>query len=250
MQRQFRELVRTVAQWGGLAVEAWAWPVEATAADVAIMEAALPYTMVSRARLWSAVSAVKYVVASGVRGAVVEAGVWKGGCSFAMGSTLHLMGADSRGLWLYDTFDGMTAPSESDVETSSRKQAAKILGRSRANSTYWARATRAEVELLVAESGLTPEHVHIVQGDVLATLPALAPATIAVLRLDTDWFESTKWELETLFDRVSAGGVIIFDDYGYWDGARKAVDEFFAAREISPFLQVTDRTGRLFIKPW
>lgn len=212
------------------------------------MESALPNTMVSRARLWSAVSAVKYVVASGVPGAVVEAGVWKGGCSFAMGSTLHRMGEDGRGLWLYDTFDGMTAPSERDVETSSREQAAVILDRSDAESSYWARAHRGQVERLVAESGMTPEHVHVVQGDILETLPAQAPERIAVLRLDTDWYESTKWELETLFDRVSSGGVIIFDDYGHWDGARTAVDEFFATQALTPLLQVIDSTGRQMVK--
>lgn len=248
MRRLLDVGVRAMVERAGFSVERLRWPDEATHEDVAVMESALPFTMVSRARLWSAVSAVKYVVTAGVPGAVVEAGVWKGGCSFAMASTLHQMAADSRGLWLYDTFDGMTAPTDRDIETASRGRAATILDRSASGSTYWARAHLEQVERLVAGSGMAPEHVHVVQGDVLQTLPEHAPARIAVLRLDTDWYESTKWELENLFDRVSPGGVIIFDDYGHWEGSRAAVDEFFARRALTPLLQVVDYSGRQMIK--
>ena len=85
----------------------------------------------------------------------------------------------------------------------------------------------------------------IFKGDVLSTLavPDNLPLKIAVLRLDTDWYESTRMELETLYPRLSVDGVIMIDDYGHWTGARRAVDEYFA-RGQRPLLQYTDATGR------
>ena len=72
------------------------------------------------------------------------------------------------------------------------------------------------------------------------------PERIALLRIDTDWYESTRHELVHLYPRLSPGGVLIIDDYGHWQGARKAVDEYFQA---GLFLNHIDYTGRLAIKP-
>ena len=77
-------------------------------------------------------------------------------------------------------------------------------------------------------TGYPPERIHFVRGPVEETLPAGAPDEIALLRLDTDWYESTRHELEHLYPRLAAGGVLLVDDYGHWEGARKAVDEYFA----------------------
>ena len=70
-----------------------------------------------------------------------------------------------------------------------------------------------------------------------------------MLRLDTDWYESTRHELETLFDKLVPGGIFIIDDYGHWSGSKKAVDEFFEKRKLVIFLNRIDYTGRLAIKP-
>ena len=83
-------------------------------------------------------------------------------------------------------------------------------------------------ELLIG-TGYPEEQLHFVRGPVEQTIPDEAPEHLALLRLDTDWYESTRHELEHLFPRLVPGGVLILDDYGHWDGARKAVDEFFAA---------------------
>jgi O-methyltransferase len=80
------------------------------------------------------------------------------------------------------------------------------------------------------------------------TIPASVPEQIALLRLDTDWYESTKCELEILFPRLVKGGVIIIDDYGCWQGARKAVDEYFNKNNIAILLNRMDDTGRIGIK--
>jgi len=91
--------------------------------------------------------------------------------------------------------------------------------------------------------------VHLVKGKVEETLPHAAPSRISILRLDTDWYESTLHELVTLYPRLSPGGVLIVDDYGFWAGARKAVDEFFAANNIAAFLHRIDESGIILVKP-
>jgi hypothetical protein len=85
-------------------------------------------------------------------------------------------------------------------------------------------------------------------GKVEDTIPADIPEKIALLRLDTDWYESTKHELIHLFPRLQKGGVLIIDDYGFWKGARKAVDEYFAENNIQILLNRIDDTGRMAIK--
>ncbi len=94
------------------------------------------------------------------------------------------------------------------------------------------------------------DELEFIQGDVFDTLRCIEklPDEISVLRLDTDWYESTKFELETLYPRLSQRGVLIIDDYGYWEGARKAVDEFFLKMPYKPLFNVVDSTGRSAIK--
>ncbi len=80
------------------------------------------------------------------------------------------------------------------------------------------------------------------------TIPKNIPEKISILRLDTDWYESTKHELNNLFPRLVSGGILIIDDYGHFQGSKKAVDEYFEENEISSFLFRIDYTGRLFVK--
>jgi len=88
----------------------------------------------------------------------------------------------------------------------------------------------------------------LVAGAVEDTLPDRAPMEIALLRLDTDWYASTKHELETLYPRLVSGGVLMLDDYGHWTGCRKAVDEYFAANAPAPLLNRIDYTARVATK--
>jgi len=74
------------------------------------------------------------------------------------------------------------------------------------------------------------------------------PGKIALLRLDTDWYESTAHELKHLYPLLVPGGVIIIDDYGHWEGARKAVDEYITAEKLPLLLNRIDYTGRIGIK--
>ncbi len=92
------------------------------------------------------------------------------------------------------------------------------------------------------------DRLHFVQGPVEETLPDAAPPELALLRLDTDWYESTLHELEHLYPRLAPGGILIIDDYGHWEGCRRAVEEYFARNPPMPLLQRIDYTGRLAVK--
>ncbi|MFC7470447.1 TylF/MycF/NovP-related O-methyltransferase [Actinomadura keratinilytica] len=92
------------------------------------------------------------------------------------------------------------------------------------------------------------ERLHYVQGLVEKTVPAEAPEQISVLRLDTDWYASTRHELEHLYPRLVSGGVLLIDDYGYWQGSRRAVDEFLEATGERLLLLRMDE-GRIAVKP-
>jgi hypothetical protein len=101
----------------------------------------------------------------------------------------------------------------------------------------------------VCGTGYPREKLHFVVGKVEDTIPATMPRKIALLRLDTDWYDSTKHELSHLFPLLRPQGVLIVDDYGHWQGARKAVDEYFAAHQTGILLHRIDYTGRIAVKP-
>jgi hypothetical protein len=99
-------------------------------------------------------------------------------------------------------------------------------------------------------TGYPMDQVNFVVGKVEQTLNLRSniPDAIALLRLDTDWYESTKVELETLYDKLSPGGILLIDDYGYWDGTRRAVDEFFNSLPRKMLFNRIDNGGRLGVK--
>ena len=214
-----------------------------------IVQSVREYTMTSTQRVAALCEAVKYVVDAQIEGDIVECGVWRGGSMMAVAKTLHLLGDNSRTLRLFDTFEGMTPPTDIDVEFDG--QAARTLLASsdkKDADSVWCYAPMEGVKAVLLESGYDPEKLVFVQGRVEDTLPDSAPERIALLRLDTDWYESTRHELEHLFPRLVPGGVLIIDDYGHWEGARKAVDEYIAKYQLPILLQRIDYSGRCAIK--
>lgn len=219
-----------------------------------LVEQARPYTLTSPQRLIATADAVDYVVRRDVPGALLECGVWRGGSVLMMVSTLLRLGVTDRDVYLFDTFEGMTAPSDRDTSAFSESGVAT-----------WARATAAgrrawdgwfnpnvfsidDVRALIVGTGYPPERLHFVCGRVEDTIPVDAPECLALMRLDTDWYESTRHEMEHLYPRLSYGGVLIIDDYGHWDGCRQAVDEYLATTSKPLLLHRTDYTGRAAIK--
>ena len=205
--------------------------------------------MVSRERLYAHFQAVQYVSHNNIDGDIVECGVWRGGTSMLGACALLGMGDTSRTLWLYDTFAGMTAPTAADVSPWDGPVAQKIWEKNQAaDVNAWCYASLDEVRRNMASTGYPVEKIRYVEGDVLKTLATTVPDQIAVLRLDTDWYESTLKELEVLYPRLVRGGVLLIDDYGAWEGCRKAVDEYCAKHGIKLLMQRTDYTGRTAVK--
>jgi O-methyltransferase len=215
---------------------------------IGIFNQVKPYTMTSPERVIGLCDAVRYVVSAGIEGAVVECGVWRGGSSMAAALMLRELGAADRDLYLFDTFEGMSAPSELDRRAGSGVPAAELLATSARQAKVWAYSPLDEVRANLQSTGYPTERVRFVQGKVEDTIPEHAPDQIAILRLDTDWYESTRHELEHLFPRLAVGGVLIIDDYGAWEGARRAVDEFIAAHKVRILLNRIDETGRVGVK--
>lgn len=213
------------------------------------LEDCASYTMVSRERLYAQFQAVNYVVSHRIEGDIVECGVWRGGTSMLGAMTLLGRQDTSRKIWLYDTFAGMTEPTTDDVSPWDGDNARRIWKANQNRShNKWCFASIDEVRQNLLSTGYPESQIIFVKGDVAQTLREQVPAKIAVLRLDTDWYESTKLELEVLFPRLSKGGVILIDDYGAWVGCKKAVDEYVTANKIPLMLHRTDYTGRSAVK--
>ena len=193
-------------------------------------------TMCSTARLSALHRAVQQVVANNVPGDIVECGTARGGSAALMGLTLKQLGVTDRTLWLFDTFEGLPAPTADDPDQ-------EIAGL----YTGTCLGTIEDVTASLQRLGIYSQ-AKLVKGLFDETLPVTDVKKIAVLHIDGDWYGSVKSCLVHLYDKVSVGGVIQFDDYGYWAGARKAVDEFFAGRSVVPKLERLDYDGRLFIK--
>jgi len=203
--------------------------------------------MTSSERIVALRGALMHIVRTDVPGAIVECGVWRGGSAMAAALTLLSLG-EVRPLYLFDTFEGMSQPTDADVSHNGRR-ASDLLHESGEDSWVWAIASIDEVRANLDSTGYPDGSTHLVRGRVEDTIPDQAPPEIALLRLDTDWYDSTRHELVHLWPRLSPGGVLIIDDYGHWLGARRATDEFLASLERPPLLHRVDYTARMAVKP-
>lgn len=218
--------------------------------DIKVIRTVKPYTMTSPERIYSLIQAINYVVRYDIPGAIIECGVWKGGSMMAVIQTLLDMGALDRELYLFDTYEGMSQPQDVDVSVHGQN-AMKIYEKERNKkdkSPIFCYSPLDEVKSNILSLGYNTKKIHFIKGKVEDTVPENAPDTIALLRLDTDWYESTLHELRHLFPRLSTGGVLIVDDYGYWLGEKKAIDEYLSLNGIPILLNRIDATGRIAIK--
>jgi O-methyltransferase len=220
---------------------------EISPAETALLERFSAYTMTGIERQWALISAISYLNANRIPGDVVECGVWRGG-NMLIAKELCKGSPLARKFYLYDTFAGMSAPSAADVTSSGEPAEKTYRERQRSDHTDWVYASLDDVRDNFRNAGLLDDEVFFIKGKVEDTLRIEAdlPKQIALLRLDTDFYESTKAELEVLYPRLVPGGVMIVDDYGHWRGARKAVDEYF--RDAHPLLVRIDYTARLMVK--
>jgi O-methyltransferase len=210
-----------------------------------------PFTMTSLERGYALYQAVRYLADHAIPGSLVECGVWKGGSCMIMAMALLARGDKERTIYLYDTFTGMPEPTDHDrIAWNGRpvreKWEADQAGRGH-YFTGWA-VGADEVLRNLRSVGWPESRTVVIEGDVGITLDRVQPDRIALLRLDTDWYESTAVELDRLYPRLTSGGVLIIDDYGHFVGARKAVDDYFADPSRIILLNRVDYTGRVGVK--
>ncbi|WP_417458029.1 TylF/MycF/NovP-related O-methyltransferase [Kordiimonas sp.] len=202
------------------------------------------YTMTDKPAMFALYSAVNHVLDRNIAGDIVECGVWRGGSALLAGLIMKKRGISGRSLYLYDTFEGMSEPTEHDVDKNGNT--ASSLMEKFSDENGWCYASVQDVSNTFRQQNFAFP-VNLIKGDVLKTIPQKRPNVISVLRLDTDWYQSTKCELEYLYPKLTTGGVLIIDDYGHWAGARKAVDEYFTKVE-RPLLIRINEDVRLAIK--
>ena len=208
------------------------------------------YTMTSPQRLYSLFKSVEYVLINKIPGDFVECGVWRGGSAMMMALTLKKHGVTNRQIYLYDTYEGMSEPSAKDDDIFGNKAETLLTSQKKENNAenVWCYSTLDEVKKNLLDTGYPADRLSFVQGKVEDTIPANVPSSIAILRLDTDWYESTRHEMQHLYPLLSEKGVLIIDDYGHWQGARKAIDEYIDQHKLSLLLNRIDYTGRVAIK--
>lgn len=205
-----------------------------------IAAAVADYTMTSRETTEELVRLVERVVRLKIPGAFVECGVWRGGSMMAIAMALLELGVKDRELGLFDTFEGNPRPEAADVDLHGDPAIVRWLQeKTGEDCSAWCCASLFDVQQQIKSTGYPADLVHYLKGKVEDTLPlTLMPKEIALLRLDTDFYSSTKVELETLYPRLSVGGILIVDDWHYWGGARKAAEEYLVAH--APALAMID----------
>jgi O-methyltransferase len=193
--------------------------------------------------MYNLYKSVEYVVKNNIPGDFVECGVFKGGSAMMMAYTLKQLGDTDRKIYLYDTFEGMSEPTVHDFDLIG-ETAENLLARGEAICYSPIEEVRQNFE----KTNYPNNQVFFTKGKVEETIPATIPLKIALLRLDTDWYESTYHELVHLYPLLEKKGVLIIDDYGHWAGARKAVDQYFKEKKINLLLNRIDYTVRSAIK--
>ena len=243
-------LANTVAGRVGMELRPTGFRSDFEPENATIIRQVQPYTMTTPDRVYALIQAVKYIAENDIKGSMVECGAWRGGSMMAAALVLQRYQKRDIDLYLYDTFEGMPPPDSNDVDSRGKAAATQLSEAPRSkDSMIWAYSPIEDVQKNLARTGYDASRLHFIKGKVEETLPAQAPeGPISLLRLDTDWYASTKHELEHLYPKLVPGGVLILDDYGWWKGSRQAFDEYARENNIHILLNRIDNAGRLAIK--
>ncbi len=243
-----KNLLKSLLAYFNLEIRVKFNPSEMTTFDEDTINIAKKYSMTNKYRLWSLVQHIKYTNLHNLEGDFVECGVWKGGNLILMQKYIEKFNLN-KSIYGFDTFSGMSEPTDFDISTNTKNSLKKFNKlKLDENSSNWCFAEIDEVNENIRSNVNKPDNILLIKGMVEETLQNTEnlPDKISILRLDTDFYESTKIELEVLYPRLVKGGVLIIDDYGWWEGSRKAVDEYFDLSSLP--LQYIDHTGRFLIK--
>jgi hypothetical protein len=207
------------------------------------------FSMTPVESIWCLIKSIEYLIKKKIKGDFVECGVWRGGNLILMQKMLNRLKNKKTIIYGYDTFTGLTMPSTIDKPHHGKYNSLKIWKkRKRKDHVNWCYSGINSVKKNILSILGSNNNIKLIEGKVEDTLlqKSQLPKKIALLRLDTDWYKSTKTELEILYPLLSKGGALIIDDYGHWRGARKAVDEYFKNHKV--FMHRIDYSCRLIIK--
>ena len=213
------------------------------------------FTMSTPELCYALFQAVEHIRTSDVDGAIVESGVWRGGNVALCALTLLAGGDSSRDLYLFDTFDwswpDLTQWDTKYGEGTAAERNAVLEQRRNAPEEFLDAQGVSETKVrdFVVATGYPSEKIHTIKGFVQDTIPEHAPEKIALLRLDTDMYESTYHELVHLYPRLVSGGILFVDDYPTERGCVKAVEQYFSEAGSRPFLSRIETQGRIAVKP-
>ncbi len=219
------------------------YPMDYEPEVINIIKKSKGYTMTSHEKLYQLVGIVKYIVDNRISGDFVECGVWRGGSVLVMIETLKLLKVNHIKLHLFDTFS-----SEDMFQTTSAIEEDKPFEATGPVDADVLSVSLEDVKKLMRETGYPQENIIFHVGRVEDTIPKSSIDSISLLRLDTDWYDSTKLQLDSFYHKVENNGVVISDDYGYWEGHKKAIEEFLTNSKLKPLLVRNDQHCRFFIK--
>jgi O-methyltransferase len=251
-----KSIAKRALQWLGLEVRRitpdFVLPVEFTPREIEIFNYVWDnrLTMELKSGLVAGMTAAKHAALTPIPGDWVECGVWRGGISLAAKLIFEEYASDKR-VWLFDTFAGMTEPGPFDRPKFDDYDAQQMFDANRREGfNQWCYASLEDVRRNFERAGADLAGVKLVKGDARKTLKhgSNLPDEISVLRLDTDFYEATKVQLEVLYPLLATGGPILIGDVGYWEGVRKAVDEYFSPPRVRPILYYTDLSDRMGVK--
>lgn len=204
-----------------------------------------------------------YCEKNNIEGDFVECGVWKGGAVGMMALANLQYGKVPRKLHLFDAFDDICEPDPTKDGSRALEDVKRLANKNNAEpsgalkpvkgmyDTFGGYGTiKSCNDLLTEQIGYKSNYIIYHKGWFQDTLPTDAADInkIAILRLDGDWYDSIKICLEYLFDKVQKGGLVVIDDYGYYEGCTKAVDEYLIKKGIVTFLSYSNAGCRYFIK--
>lgn len=200
-----------------------------------------PITMTSKERIDCLYDSLEHIRINNIDGDFVECGVWKGGNILGIMEYLNYHKMYDRKVWVYDTFLGMTEPENIDIDLNGNSAKSML-------ENIMCISTIDEFKKNIENTKFPVDNLKIIIGDICETLKNKnnIPDKISLLRLDTDWYKSTKIELEMLYPNLKNDGILIVDDYGHWSGSKKAVNEYFENKKIN--ISQIDYTGIKIIK--
>lgn len=213
-----------------------------------LKEKCMKHTMTSVDSLYYTYRSTRYVIENNIPGDFVECGVWKGGNTMMVALTLMKLKSTDRKIYLYDTFEGMSKPTDKDISYKNEDADTEWSESQKGGINEWCYSPLDEVRNNLKSTGYPEDKMIFVKGKVEDTLPGTIPEKVSVLRLDTDWYESTYHELVNLYPLLSEKGFLIIDDYGYWKGAREAVEQYFSENKVKIFMNRLDNSARAGIK--